>query len=109
MFERKADVGYFLSRLAYCVRRGEFDVLSYAVMTTHFHLVVRSHGQLSAGMRRLQCEYTRHFNRSQGRDGALQRGRFTSKPVSSRLHLVNLIPYVDENPGQAGLAERAQD
>ena len=109
MFERTADLRFFLSRLAYAVRRGEIEVLAYAILTTHFHLVLRSLGFLSRAMRRMQSEYTQRFNRPRDRDGALQRGRFASKLVSSRLHLVNVVPYVDENPVQAGLVDRPID
>lgn len=109
MFERPADFRYFLSRLARSVRRREIDILAYALVTTHFHLVVRSHGQLSEAMRRIQFEYVRYFNRSRRRDGSLQRGRFLSKPVTSQLYLANLVPYVDENPVQARLVDRVED
>jgi hypothetical protein len=43
------------------------------------------------------------------RDGALQRSRFISKPVSSKVYLRNVAPYVDENPVQAGLVARPED
>jgi REP element-mobilizing transposase RayT len=109
MFERRSDFRYFLSRLAKAVRRSEIDVLAFVLMSTHFHLVLRSHGHLSEAMRRTQGEYVRHFNRSRRRDGALQRSRFVSKPVSSQVYLRNVVPYVDENPVQAGLVARPED
>lgn len=108
MFERRADFRFFLSRLASAVRRGEIDVLSFCLMLTHFHLIVRSHGHLSQAMQRIASEYTRRFNVSRGRKGALQCSRFLSKPVRSRIYLVNLVPYVDENPVKAGLVKRAE-
>lgn len=55
VFESRADVRYFLSRLARAVRRRELEVHAYCVMTTHYHLLVRSPlGRLSEGMRRIQ-------------------------------------------------------
>ena len=109
MFEHTGDFRYFLSRLAYAVRRGELDALAHTLMPTHFHLIVRSHGHLSTAMRRIQSEYTRFFNRSRRRDGALQRGRFVSKPITTEVYLVNAVPYVEENPVQARIVAAPEE
>jgi REP-associated tyrosine transposase len=104
VFERRADVRYFLSRLAKAVRRGEIEVLAYCILTTHFHMLVRSHGRLSPALRRTQTDFVRRFNRSNDRDGPLFRGRFLSKPVDTRTYLCNAYVYVLENAVDAGLA-----
>jgi REP element-mobilizing transposase RayT len=109
MFERAADFRYFMSRLGRSVHRAELDMLAFALMSTHFHLIVRSHGHLSEAMRRVQGPYTGHFNRTRGRFGGLQCGRFLSKPIRSDLYLANSIGYVEENPVQAGIVEDPVD
>ena len=46
------------------MRAGLIEVHVWCVMTTHFHLLVRSPvGRLSDGMRMVQREYSRAFNR----------------------------------------------
>ena len=106
VFERRADVRYFLSRIARAVRRGELEIHAYCILTTHFHLLVRSHsGKLAEGMRRIQNEYVRWFNRSRRRDGPLFRGRFKSKPVKSLAYRRILVRYIDANPVAAGLVQ----
>jgi hypothetical protein len=77
------------------------------VLTTHFHLLVRSLGSLSEAMRRVQNEYVRWFNRGRGRDGPLFRGRFLSKPVRSLTYRVLLVRYIDANAVRAGLVDDA--
>jgi len=110
MFEREADVRYFLSRLARAVRRGEIELHAYCVMTTHFHLMVRSLvGRLSESMRRVQNEYVRRFNRTRRRDGPLVRGRFGSRAIDSLAYRRGLVRYIDSNPVRAGLAARPED
>lgn len=105
IFESERDIRYFLSRVAYAVRRGELEVHAFCLMTTHYHMLVRSpKGQLSEAMRRIQNEYVRYFNRTRGRDGPLFRGRFLSKPVLSIFYRFVLVRYIDENPVNAGLA-----
>ncbi len=102
LFEGPADIRFFLSRLARAVRRGSLEVHAYCVMTTHFHLLVRSPiGELSEVMRQVQLDYVRRFNRERHRDGPLLRGRFTSKPVTSLLYRKILVRYIDRNPVQA--------
>jgi len=106
LFENELDIRTFLSRLALTVRAGKLEVHSYCVLTTHFHLLLRSpEEQLSAALQVVQNSYSRWFNRSRKRDGPLYRGRFRSKRVDSEDYRLNLIRYIDENAVQAGLAE----
>ena len=104
LFEGSEDIRFFLSRLAGCVRRRQLEVHAYCVLTTHFHLLVRSPGgELSAVMRQAQLEYVRRFNRKRRRDGPLMRGRFTSKLVLSLTYRRVLVRYIDANPVRAGI------
>lgn len=103
-FERRSDQRYFLSRLAKEVREGRIEVHAYCLMTTHFHLLVRSPvGALSEAMRRIQYGYSRHFNRLRKRDGPLVRARFFSKRVSTDLYRRTIVRYIDINPVRARL------
>ncbi len=104
-FEGRAGVRYFKSRLAYATRRAELEVHAFAILTTHFHLLVRSpEGRMAEGMRRVQNEYVRWFNRRSRRDGPLFRGRFVSRRVKSLEYRRILVSYIDRNPVAAGLA-----
>jgi len=108
LFEARADIRFFLARLAGAVRRGQLEVHAWCVLTTHFHLLVRSPvGELSEAMRQVQNDYVRRFNRGRRRDGPLVRGRFISRPVRSLAYRELLVRYIDLNPVQAGLAPSA--
>jgi REP element-mobilizing transposase RayT len=108
LFEDEHDVRYFLSRLAREVRRGRLELHAWSILTTHFHLLVRSpRGELSEALRRAQNEYSRHFNRRHRRDGSLFRGRFLSRPVHSRAYRWSLVRYIDANPVRAGIVGRS--
>lgn len=109
VFENRSDARFFLSRLAKAVRRGEVEVLAYALLTNHYHVLVRSRGGLSEAFRRLQMDFVRRFNRSRGRDGPLFRSRFRSKPVPTRAYLRNVYFYVLENPIESGLASTSDE
>jgi len=110
MFERREDFRYFTLQLACSVRRGEIEVHAYALMGTHFHLLVRSPcGRLAVAMQRIQLAYSRRFNRTRRRDGSLVRGRFGSRPVGSLRYRRVLVAYIDANPERAQLVARSAD
>jgi len=110
MFENREEIRFFLSGVARAVRRGELEVHAYCVMTTHFHLLVRSpEARLSDAMQRIQGVYARHFNREHRRDGALLRARFLSRVVDSASYRATLVRYIDRNPVAAGMCRDARD
>jgi REP element-mobilizing transposase RayT len=104
-FEDRACVRYFLSCLARVARAGLIEVHAYSVLTTHFHLLVRSpEGQLGEGMRLAENRYVRWFNRRVRRDGPLFRSRYRSSRVGTTSYREQLVRYIDHNPVQAGLS-----
>lgn len=109
LFESRADIRFFLSRLALEVRAGRVELHAFSILTTHFHLLVRSpEGELSAVMQRVQNEYARWFNRARRRDGPLHRGRFLSKRVETLAYRELLVRYIDANPVSAGVVSSAE-
>jgi len=110
MFERRGDIEVLEDLLGQAVERGEIEVHAYCVLSTHYHLLARSpRGELSSAMQRVQTEYSRWFNRSRRRDGALVRGRFASKVVDSGLYRCTVVRYIDRNAVAAGIVARAAD
>lgn len=104
VFESREDIRYFLACLAREVRAGTIEVHSYSILTTHFHLLVRSPcGRLSSAMQRILNAYTRWFNMRRRRDGPLFRGRFVNRLVESDAYWWAVVRYIDRNPVQAGL------
>jgi len=107
VFEDRECVRFFLSCLARVVRKGLLEVHAYCVMTTHFHLLVRSPtGELARALQLAQNRYVRWFNRRVRRDGPLFRGRFLSRMVDSLQYRRLLVRYIDANPVVAKMVER---
>lgn len=104
IFNSEHGARYFLARLAREVRRGEIEVLSYTLMTTHFHaLVISKRGNIGLAMQRIESPYVRRFNLRLERDGGLVRGRFESRRVRSDAYRATLVAYIDRNPAEAGI------
>jgi REP element-mobilizing transposase RayT len=105
-FEKESDVRYFLSRLARTIRAGALEVHAFTLLTTHYHLMVRSpRGELSGAMQWVQNQYVRMFNRRYRRDGPLVRQRFWSNRVRSDAYRHKLVRYLDLNPVVAGIVD----
>jgi hypothetical protein len=110
MFAGRRDRRQFLYELARAFRRSQLIVEAYSLLGTHYHLLVRTaEGTLSEGMRRVQNGFSRWFNRRNRRDGGLVRGRFRSRPVTSKAHLFATLPYLDFNPIKAKLCKSPTD
>lgn len=110
VFESRSDLRYFLSQLARAVRRKEIEVHAFCLMTTHFHLLLKSpEGGLSTAMKRIENSYVRRFNIERRRDGSLFRGRYTSKLVESEAYRRILIRYIHFNPVKAGIVSKPKE
>lgn len=106
IFESRQDVRYFLSLLVHCVRGGRIEVFAFSIMTTHYHLLVRSvDGDLAGCMQWVQGMYARYFNRTRGKPGPVFCGRYRAKLVSSWRYARILIWYIDMNAVKAGLVD----
>jgi len=110
VFETRQDFREFLAGVARAARCRQIEVHAFCLMSTHFHLLVRSpSGRLSEGMRSVLNGYVRRFNHRRGRDGALFRGRFLSKLVQSLTYRHLLVRYIDSNPVSAGMTAAAEN
>jgi len=104
VIEGRRDAEELLAGVQCVVEDGLLEVHAYCLMSTHFHMLVRSPcGELSRAMMLVQNLYARWFNRGRRRDGPLWRGRFLSKIVRSEEYWCLLVRYIDHNPVQAGI------
>lgn len=109
IFGTHEDARQFLSQLTNVVRRGWIEIHAYSLLTTHFHLLVRSlEGKLSLAMFRLQQGYVRWFNQRYLRDGPLFKGRFWSQRIESDTYIHTVIRYIDQNAVNARLVYSSQ-
>jgi len=93
--ENSRDAECFFEQLIEVIEAGLITVEAAVLMTTHFHLLLRSLvGEFWRAMRKFQNGHSRAFNRARRRDGPLFRGRFLSKHVRSESRRASSTPPV---------------
>lgn len=110
VFENGQDFEAFLDLLGALVERRLVEIHAYSLLTTHFHLLVRSvDATLAEAMQWLLLQYVRYFNRSRRRDGSLFRGRYKARLIEDVCYWENTLRYIDRNPVEAGMSGRPED
>jgi REP-associated tyrosine transposase len=94
---------------AQAVTRG-WVVYAYCLMTNHYHLVlVAPHNDISAGMQRINTDFSRRVNALHGESAHRLKNRFGAKHVRDESHLLQVVRYVDLNPVRAGMKAFPED
>jgi len=113
LFHKEEDFAAFERVLAEGLARYPVGLLTYCLMSNHWHLVVRP--DTDAALGRLMgwigvTHVRRHHEHYHTRGGGhLYQGRFKSFPVQDDTHFLTLCRYVEANAIRAGLARRAED
>lgn len=102
LFETAADSARLLSLLRWATLKGWIRVLAYAILATHFHLILQTvDGRLDYAMQRVEGEFGRWRNRTRDRVGHVVKGRYHARCVLPGIDLAVALAYVDWNPVEA--------
>lgn len=110
VFDTDADREHFLERLSEILRDAKTTCYAWALIPSHFHLLVRTGPTpISTVMRRLLTGYALWYNRTHRRHGHLFQNRFKSILCQEDAYLLELVRYIHLNPIRAGLVENIDD
>ena len=100
----------FLRWFSRIVSREQWRVVTYCLMTNHYHLLLRpDETGFAPGMQLLNCGHARRINRKYGRWGHLFRNHYGWRAVESDEHLREACRYIVLNPVRAGLCKAPED
>jgi REP element-mobilizing transposase RayT len=103
IFRNEGDKKDFVSRVADLCQAGFWIVYAWALMGSHFHLLVRTGNRpLAKSMRKLLTGYVVNFNRRHKRYGHLFQNRYKSIVCEDDPYLLELTRYIHLNPVRAG-------
>ena len=110
IFLDDADCQWFLDLMEKTVNRFAWTVLSYALMRNHFHIIIQlTRETLSMGMKWLNGQYARAFNRRHRCVGHLFGERPHAPLIERDTYLLEVLRYVVLNPVRAGLVAHPRD
>mgnify|MGYP001791863816 CR=1 FL=1 len=92
IFLQPRDYSRFLERMRDYKDEFGVSVLSYCLMTNHFHFLVKQETELPITffMLRLGTSYAKYFNIKYGEVGSLFQGRFKAKIIETDEYLLHL-------------------
>lgn len=100
----------FLELLAQAVRRFEWVLDAYVLMSNHFHLLLElTETTLSEGMGWLNGKYAQWFNSAHARVGHLFQGRFGSPLIEKQTYFEEVLRYTVLNPVRAKMVCHPED
>jgi len=111
VFHKDEDFDAFVKLIGEASERLPMRVLSYCIMTNHFHLALWPHedGDLSRWMQWFLTSHVRRYHRHYGGSGHVWQGRFKAFPIQRNEHLCTVLRYIERNPVRANLVTRAEE
>lgn len=108
-FTDDKDHAIFLETLEQASLMFGVNVGAYCLMPNHYHLLIQTpNANLSRFMRHVNGVYTQRFNRKNGKDGPLFRGRYRALIVDADSYLLQVVRYIHSNPAKARLVQRPE-
>jgi REP element-mobilizing transposase RayT len=110
IFKGEPDYADFLGRMEAVVSSTGVEVLAWALLPNHFHLLMRTRNvPLPSVMRRVMTGYAGAFNRRHRRHGHLFQNRYKSIVCEEEAYLLELVRYIHLNPLRANVVKEFGD
>ena len=109
-FNSVEDYASFIDIVKDAAEIFNLKVSAYCLMSNHYHLLIQTpEANLSRCMRHINGIFTQRYNKRNGYDGTLFRGRYKSILIDADSYLLELVRYIHKNPLRAGLVDNLDD
>lgn len=110
IFTTNADKKTYLRLLKTYNGKFDFQLLGYALMDNHYHLLVQAKADpLSKVMHSINTTYSRYYNKEYDRSGHVFSSRYAAALVLDEKYLFAVLRYLHWNPVRAGISHSAAD
>lgn len=110
IFKDEDDYKHFLKILIKEKNNNDVIVLSYCLMNTHYHILIKTiNPNLSKFIQILNTKYAKFFNFKYFRFGNLFINRFKSYYIDNESYLINVSRYIHLNPVEANIVKKPID
>jgi len=111
IFEEKKDYEQFLKIMTGYFENVKIEIIHYALMTNHYHLIVKIKDaeSLKKGLQQLNQGYGRYYRKKYGGVGYFWQGRYKSFLIESGKYLLECGIYIELNPVRAGIIKNPED
>jgi putative transposase len=101
------DLEHLRKAIVRAARRNGVEINAFALMTTHYHLIVTPtrQGALAKAMQEIGIRHTRYFNRTYGRIGTIWNDRYGATLLDNEGYWYTCLRYVDLNPFRAHVVD----
>lgn len=99
---KKNKIIYLLKRNAF---RNDVKIIAYCIMDNHAHILIhcKEQARMSKMMSQCNTSFGLYFSKMRGNIGHVFRDRYKSEPIFTKIHLLNCIKYIHENPVKANI------
>lgn len=110
MFDSNTEREWFINQLDEVFFRRSVALGALCLMDTHYHALVQMGPvSLDRALNGLHMSYTKHVNDERNREGSLFRSRPGTDRILDDSYLLQVVPYIHNNPVEAGMVNRASD
>jgi len=110
IFRKPGDKKYYLNKLSDLKDKYDFQLLGFALMDNHYHLLMQTGTDpLHKIIFRQNMYYSRYFNKSHNRSGHLYGGRYKAALIQDEHYLFAVLRYIHWNPVRAGICRYPEE
>lgn len=106
IFNQTREKNNFIRLLKKYLEKYAVEIYAYAIMSTHFHLILRADLKVMSGyLASVLAEFAEYYNYKHGRNGHVFQNRFISECIEDSRYFWNCIRYVHMNPVNANIVK----